>query len=156
MKQCYACKKIKSLDKFHIDKTRPLGVTKNCKKCLMGSIAVYNKDGSPKPESKKKVNAEKLRNMYFYKYWPNLKHTERITKYGELLSKYNYCCAICKKAETAIDKNSNIRRLSIDHNHVTGEVRGLLCSACNTSIGLMKENIPNLFNAIYYLKEFEK
>ena len=49
--------------------------------------------------------------------------------------------------------------LSVDHNHETGKVRGLLCSRCNSAIGLMKENLKCLRNAINYLthhKNMEK
>ena len=38
-------------------------------------------------------------------------------------------CAICQRATGAT------RRLSVDHDHVSGNVRGLLCRPCNTVIG---------------------
>ena len=38
-----------------------------------------------------------------------------------------------------------------DHNHTSGKVRGLLCSSCNTAIGLFKEDIQVISNAINYL-----
>lgn len=41
----------------------------------------------------------------------------------------------------------------VDHDHVTGTIRGLLCSKCNTLLGMAKDNIAILENAIKYLKK---
>ena len=40
----------------------------------------------------------------------------------------------------------------VDHNHSTGKIRALLCSNCNTAIGLLKEDIPRVERLIEYLK----
>jgi Recombination endonuclease VII len=42
-------------------------------------------------------------------------------------------CAICRKPEMIVDERTpgGIRRLAIDHDHVTGRIRGLLCNRCN-------------------------
>jgi hypothetical protein len=45
-------------------------------------------------------------------------------------------------------------RLSIDHNHETGEVRELLCGDCNTAIGMAKEDPEILQAMISYLKRW--
>ena len=55
-------------------------------------------------------------------------------------------CAICDQPFVG-------QRPAIDHCHATGEVRGLLCMHCNTAIGLLKDNIDYLTNAISYLNE---
>lgn len=54
-------------------------------------------------------------------------------------------CAIC--GET----NASGRDLSVDHDHETGEIRQLLCSNCNTGIGLLKDNPELLIKASAYL-----
>lgn len=61
----------------------------------------------------------------------SLKHKYGITpgQYEELLATQNNCCAICNKHES--EEN---RRLAVDHNHKTGEIRGLLCTYCNHRI----------------------
>lgn len=76
-----------------------------------------------------------------------------VDHYFEMLEKQNGKCAICIKPESCIDGVSkNIRRLSIDHCHKTGKVRGLLCHRCNTAIGKFDEDVIVMKNAIKYLK----
>lgn len=72
--------------------------------------------------------------------------------YNRLSQQQNGVCAICKNPETT--KNQyGLRPLSVDHNHKTGKVRGLLCSKCNTGLGQFQENKLFLLNAIIYLVE---
>lgn len=74
--------------------------------------------------------------------------------YDKIEKEQNFVCAICKKSEIRINKNRNFtNKLSVDHDHITGKVRGLLCHACNAGIGLLRENIENLENAINYLNK---
>lgn len=54
-------------------------------------------------------------------------------------------CAICKQVDqTGI-------RLSVDHDHVTGVVRGLLCRNCNVALGLFKDDPERITVAVSYL-----
>lgn len=66
----------------------------------------------------------------------------------------NGLCRICNKPETRINyRNNKTTNLAVDHCHETKVVRGLLCSRCNTAIGLLFHDLENLENAIKYLKE---
>lgn len=56
------------------------------------------------------------------------------------------CCAICKTA------NWGEKGPQVDHCHATGKVRGVLCKACNTSLGLMRDNAASLRRAADYLE----
>ncbi len=80
----------------------------------------------------------------------NYQHLKKfnITKeqYMEMLEKQNHVCAICGQ------KDVN-KRLAVDHCHTTNIVRGLLCSACNTSLGKFKDSVELLQKAIQYLKD---
>jgi hypothetical protein len=59
-------------------------------------------------------------------------------------------CAICERPET-MRRNGRLLALSIDHDHYTGQVRGLLCSACNTGIGKLQDSPALLRRALEYL-----
>ena len=69
-----------------------------------------------------------------------------VEEYDVLYEEQNRGCAIC-----FAPTGSNNKRLAVDHNHETGEVRGLLCDDCNIGLGKFKDN-PNLLDtAINYL-----
>ena len=70
-----------------------------------------------------------------------------VEKYNQLLEDQNYCCKICGRHVTEFKKN-----LHLDHNHKTGEIRGLLCGKCNLGLGNLDDNIGILEKAIKYLK----
>lgn len=59
--------------------------------------------------------------------------------YAALLSEQGGVCAVCGKPPGK-------RRLAVDHNHSTGEVRGLLCIKCNAALGMFEDS-PQLLNA---------
>lgn len=59
-------------------------------------------------------------------------------------------CAICDHPETEM-RGGKVKALAVDHDHETGQIRGLLCVACNTGLGKMKEDRSVLLSAIRYL-----
>lgn len=67
-----------------------------------------------------------------------------LLEYKEMLKKQKGCCAICGSFPEK-------RRLSVDHNHITNEIRGLLCHSCNVALGHFEDNIDILKRAIIYL-----
>jgi hypothetical protein len=71
--------------------------------------------------------------------------------YNKMFEEQNGCCCICNKHQSNFKKS-----LSIDHNHQTGKVRGLLCHHCNVGLGHFKDNIESLNSALDYLIKTEK
>ena len=71
------------------------------------------------------------------------------TDYQKMLEEQNGVCAICGINAT-IRKGAHIR-LSVDHCHDTGKVRGLLCNRCNHAIGVFKDDPTLLKKAMEYL-----
>ena len=70
--------------------------------------------------------------------WDNLRRRYGITKdtYMAMLEEQEWVCKICKKPETAKHpRTKTLKRLSVDHCHTTGKVRGLLCTSCNVAVG---------------------
>lgn len=81
------------------------------------------------------------------------------TRYGLSLSDFetlsalqNNLCHTCNLPETRTDKNGNTRRLNLDHHHKSGRIRKLLCSNCNTALGLAKESPALLRKLADYLE----
>ena len=84
-----------------------------------------------------------------------LKYTFGITleEYNKILSEQNYVCAVCKNPEKEIHPQSKkTRKLNVDHCHITGKIRGLLCNSCNRGIGLLKDDPELLLAGVAYLK----
>lgn len=69
-------------------------------------------------------------------------------QYRELDRRQEGRCAICKTPFAGIGK----KHRHVDHDHATGQVRGLLCGSCNQGIGYFKENVEALRAAIAYLQ----
>jgi hypothetical protein len=70
--------------------------------------------------------------------------------YNRTLSKQKGKCAICKKPETAV-RRGKVQRLSVDHNHSTGALRGLLCENCNKGLGFFRDSRELLTEAAVYV-----
>lgn len=84
------------------------------------------------------------------------KNYERLKKTGWSPEAYEYAwyhqngkCAICG-CELG---SSRYTKPAADHNHKTGKLRGILCTQCNTALGLMKDSPYRLESAIRYLEE---
>lgn len=77
-----------------------------------------------------------------------------LEEYHMLLERQNFVCAICLQPERCIDpRTKEVRAMAVDHCHTTGKVRGLLCTDCNTSLGLLKENETIMKNMISYVQK---
>jgi hypothetical protein len=68
----------------------------------------------------------------------------------------NGVCAICGKPETRQCGNGKPNGLAVDHDHITGKVRGLLCASCNTALGLLGDGPELLTVALAYLNAAPK
>ena len=49
-----------------------------------------------------------------------------------------------------------LNAVAVDHDHLTNEFRGLLCNGCNKGLGLFRDNIQSLNNAIKYLEGYNE
>ena len=67
-----------------------------------------------------------------------------IEEYNTLIVKQNNRCKLCGKPP----KN---RALAIDHCHITGRIRGLLCVSCNTSLGQLGDSVEAIEKVLVYL-----
>ena len=108
-----------------------------CKECTKATRIEYGK-----------ANPEKIRNN-------NLRKAFGITaeQYDEMFAAQGGVCAICGQQSRTKHGNGKTRKLAVDHDHETGEVRGLLCMACNRAMGLLKDNPRVLRRAADYLEQ---
>ena len=76
-----------------------------------------------------------------------------LEEYNTMLEQQDGVCAICGQPETVLNRRTKQPQLlSVDHDHDTGKVRGLLCTRCNTAIGLLQDDPDVLVSALSYLK----
>lgn len=80
-------------------------------------------------------------------------------RYGLSLAEYqamseaqDHRCKACGRVESVIGRGGRLKPLAVDHDHETGEVRGLLCQACNMALGLLDDDVERLQALITYLK----
>lgn len=69
-----------------------------------------------------------------------------IEDFENMLIAQDFKCACCSASFTE-------KRPYIDHSHVTGKVRGILCNGCNAGIGMLGDNLEGVMRAVKYLKE---
>lgn len=69
-----------------------------------------------------------------------------VEQYEAMLDRQGSRCAICEHIPDEDEK-----RLAVDHNHDTNEVRGLLCVRCNMGLGYFRDNYHHLISAATYL-----
>lgn len=141
-KKCTKCGIEKPLSEFSKDNHKKSDHTSQCKVCKNNYMKLFRK------------NNIELCKIYLKR--STLKRTFGLSldDYNDMLINQNYRCAICNKKETR-KINGKICKLSVDHNHKTGKVRGLLCNDCNNGIGRLKENISILKTAIDYLRSYD-
>ena len=153
MKKCNRCNQEKCLDQFYKNKLAKDGVGSQCKVCSNSASVAWYKANSEVERLKKRTwrqnNPDKVKNQ---ERRDNLKsYGLSIEDWNVLFSKQNGVCAICNQPETVLLRGK-IKRLAVDHCHMTGKVRALLCAKCNKAIGLMKDQPELLRQAAEYLE----
>jgi hypothetical protein len=133
-KRCSFCKKFKKFDQFHKNRHAYYGLRSRCKICENSECRQkYSKN----PQYYKNMTESSLKHRYGIS----------IKEYNEMMDRQNGFCAIC-----GIHKDYLNYRLFVDHNHRTGEIRGLLCPKCNAGLGSFKDDVKLLEKAIQYCK----
>jgi len=144
MKFCPKCRKTKSLKAFNKNQKRYDGIQGWCSSCRCKNyqespkrkaiIAKATKWNYSHPEQRLKIIRKSN--------WKRL-HGLTETEFLSLLKLQKSKCAICKQSFPKFP--------SVDHNHKTGKIRGLLCGKRNSGLGFFKDTVKFLRNAIRYL-----
>lgn len=111
-KKCRCCSEVKNSDEFY-NRTEKYK-SPYCKPCDIKKRLDYEE------RNKDAVKIKQRRGHLLRRYGITLE------QYESLYEKQQGRCAICKRLEADFS-----RRLAVDHNHKTGEIRGLLCNHCN-------------------------
>jgi hypothetical protein len=123
-RECIDCHEKKERIEF------PTRMGPRCRKCL-------SKLQMKSPKRSRYKRSDKLKYRYGI----------TIQQYEAMFNEQNGVCAVCKEPP-------NKRRLAVDHNHVTGTIRRLLCFRCNTIIGRVHENPEILYQLANYLEKY--
>lgn len=140
------CTKCKQPGEFYRDITKKDGIHSVCKLCHSTRNKARRKvDSEYRERSTKKSMEWRLANPEHSRFRvrdSTLKRKYGLTvdDYNKLLESQGGVCQVCKNPPTN-------RRLAVDHCHTTGKIRGLLCQACNVSIGKMRES-PDLIRRL--------
>lgn len=160
MKRCSRCAEVKELSEFYRQQDRAFGVRSACKACCAPVASRYNKRPEIKDQANKRRREERpdsqdrlraiARRSYFANRQTRLdgirarKYGLSAADYAAMASAQSFACAICRLQDR--------RALSVDHDHSTGAIRGLLCSGCNTGLGLLGDDPERLNAAAAYLR----
>lgn len=124
------CTKCNGPGPFYKDSSHKSGLMSHCKKCVNSGVTARRQKHSVAHSYKRRAKRYGLT-------------TEEL---DSLWSKQQGLCGICNNS-LKLGKKTHV-----DHNHVTGQVRGLLCENCNRGLGLFKELEQNLLNAVAWLR----
>ncbi len=136
LKRCSVCKKQLPASAYRPQKGKNDGLRTACRGCLR------------EIDTAQRIKEQDKRRAYSYL---GKRSKAELKGYSQMFEKQKGACAICG---TTTDPNE--RSFAIDHDHVTGKIRGLLCTFCNTAIGLFKDDTALLLNAIDYLEKHKE
>jgi hypothetical protein len=136
IKKCPKCSEVKEHSLFYRNSSAKDNCSPYCKVCSNFRTTSYAKENKDKIQPKLVGYALKRR------------YGISVNDYEELLKLQDFKCKIC-----GTDKCKSGRNFAVDHDHITGRVRGLLCSACNQGLGNFKDSPELLQKAIKYLNE---
>jgi hypothetical protein len=144
MKTCNKCFVEKDDGEFRKKKSTKDGLSNTCKDCQKEIDKKTHERLRESRVASMKTNYEKIKLKSHYK----TKYGITVADYNSMFEKQGGCCAIC-----GVHQDNTFKRFCVDHNHETGQVRGLLCHNCNSALGNFMDSVDNLNNAISYLKE---
>lgn len=136
MKLCPTCNEDLPVTRFPKNRSKPDGYASQCGSCRNGKVT---------PDYGLNRRRKKTREDRQIGYQIKRKYGLGVCELTRMRIECSDRCGICGEPEL---KN---QRLSIDHDHETGRIRGLLCSACNLGLGSFRDNTKRLESAIHWL-----
>lgn len=135
-KVCTTCGKEKEEREFYKDVTTKDGLRFDCKECRSEYEKGWRRNNPGKiADISRRTQLKK-------------KYGISPQQYNNMLSSQGDCCAICR-----CQVESQSKRLAVDHDHVTGAIRGIICDCCNKGLGFFKDSLDLLEKASGYLRD---
>lgn len=145
-KPCRTCGQEKALTEFRFRKRRGRcngNYASDCKGCELEYLRQWRKDHADVVREKHRRVCRKLRlGKFNCSTWKRLGIVFTAAQYHNRLKQQGGVCAICRRPNPAKKK-----RMSLDHNHTTGQVRGIVCDRCNLMIGMVEKE-PAIVTAV--------
>ena len=140
-KKCTRCEQVKSLGDFHLVSRGSPDRRPRCKACTSTDRrATYEARGGSDVPYEQLIQRE---------------YGITLADYNAQLRRQAHRCAVCRRPETIVSKRTGKpRRLAVDHDHVTGRLRGLLCHRCNVLVWAMEDNHTTLHAIEAYIEAF--
>jgi len=121
------------------------GVATGCGQCNVE----WHREHSEEDRARLKVSYQSNPKVFWQRNLKN-KYGITVTDYERMLAEQGGLCAICRGQETRAGF-----QLGVDHDHATGSVRGLLCTSCNTAIGLLGDSQERVLALVAYLQKYQ-
>lgn len=148
-KVCIECGVEKPLEEFRLDNRGKFGRRTTCKVCHSNYSNIWHKkhreESTRATTSWRRNNPEKVKKQRLS--FQLKKYGLTIDQYEKMLLLQNNKCKICKTSKPG----GRMTRFAVDHDKITGKVRGLLCDKCNLGIGFLNHDVGVLRGAIEYL-----
>lgn len=159
MRKCASCKNNKIKSEFGLNSHRKDLLNVYCKQCVREKSRAkypneksrtYNPERSKKYRESKSESQKRKDSIVKRKSFLKTKYGITIEEYQIMLESQQNKCAICERHGSTLQKT-----LCVDHNHVTGKIRGLVCSPCNRTLGFLKIDTTDRFarNLMKYVEE---
>lgn len=169
-KKCTKCKEEKPVEAFRLRAGRPRSWCRSCEVSLRSAqfkVAYWeNREAMLKKMKKRRdsrtpetrarevacMTAWREKNKEYVKGQQRAKHLRlnyglTVAEFDSMLEEQGGKCGACGGPP------SDDWGFVVDHDHETGEVRGLLCRCCNSALGLMKDDVDSILNLAGYLQQ---
>ena len=151
-KECKKCNIFKELEEFPKDKHLHDGRRNTCKTCTYEFNLRYRQKYANKykeySERWRKKNPKAATDSGRRGNWRKAGIILTTEQYDAMLVEQEGRCLICRAHVDELPKT-----LVVDHCHITGRIRGLLCDRCNVGIGKMNDDPELLRRAAGYLEQ---
>lgn len=147
---CTKCGQRKPTRQFRLRAGKPISCCKPCESQLASARQRRNTVGHRAAVSR---YGQKIKGTQFAQRGNRIRHLSRyglsVADYDRMLTAQKGRCAICDRKKLT----ARSRRLAVDHCHKSGRVRGLLCLACNSALGLLSESAERCEAMARYIRE---